>query len=179
MEVRIKKRDEFIDVTIKIIDDSIAALPKNVKFEPKDGDVVSVDSGSQIFICKDYIGDRSLYAYIGLDFEYNRFFKEGEWFADRFATEEEKKLFFDKLSEAGYEWKADTKELVKLKWEPNSGEKYWYPSANNAHFEPLYLIWRKSVRDHNRLESGWCFKSEKECQAFCDRLNEAINQVKP
>ena len=33
-------------------------------------------------------------------------------------TEEEKKKIFDKLAEEGYEWKADTKELVTLKWKP-------------------------------------------------------------
>ena len=34
-------------------------------------------------------------------------------------------------------------------------------------------------RDKEILEKGWVFKTKEECQVFCNRLNNAINSVKP
>ena len=31
----------------------------------------------------------------------------------------------------------------------------------------------------NREKRGWIFSTEEECQALCDKLNEAIKNVKP
>lgn len=180
MEVRIKQGDEMLDATIEMVDGVMVVSPKAEKFEPKDGDVVSVNSGSHIFICKNYIGDGILYAYIGLDFEFNRFFEEGKWSASRFATEEEKKLFFDKLKEKGYEWDAEKRELVKLKWKPEIGQVFWTPLLDPTRlFQPFDLTWRGQRERLAILKRDWVFKTKEECQVFCDKLNAVINQVKP
>lgn len=180
MEVRIKDNNGYVAADWTIEDGIMVVSPKVEKFEPKDGDVVSIDDGSQIFVCKNYLGHQSLYAYFGFYFESNCFYEEGHWSASRFATEEGKKKLFDKLSEEGYEWKADTKELVKLKWKPKEGEEFWLPLyyASPSEFKPITSLLNKE-RDKETLNKGWCFKIKEECQEFCNRLNDAINSVKP
>jgi hypothetical protein len=94
------------------------------KFVPKDGDVVYVDTGNKNIIIykeqKNKVG------------RYVNYFNEQYLYIDtcdfcgsiydiieiRPATEEEKKNLFDKLAEEGYEWDAEKKELVELKWQP-------------------------------------------------------------
>ena len=180
MEVKIKIGDEILDATIEMVDGVMVVSPKKVKFEPKNWDVVSVYDGSQIFICKHHIDDDHLVAYIGWNFEGNIIYEEGDWYATRFATEEEKKKLFDKLKEEGYEFDFEKKKLVKLKWRPKEGEEFWFPLyyASPSEFKPIKSLLNKG-RDKAILDKGWCFKTKEECQEFCNRLNDAINSVKP
>ena len=97
----------------------------------------------------------------------------------RFATEEEKKLLFDKLAEKGLAWDAEKKELVKLKWKPKMFETYYAPACCIISFEPCKYEWTGTIHGDSRYDKGWVFKTERECQEFCNRLNEAINSVKP
>ena len=180
MEVKINNNGGMLDATIEMVDGVMVVSPKEVKFEPKDGDVVSVCDGSKIFTCKYYIGGIDLCAYIGWDFINNHVFEEGDWYANRFATEEEKQKLFDKLAEEGYEWKPGTKGLVKLKWKPKEGEEFWLPLyyTSPSEFKPITSLLNKG-RDKVILVKGWVFKTKEECQEFYNRLNDAINQVKP
>ena len=149
-----------------------------VLFEPKDGDVVACEG--YIFLCKSHLGDNEILVYCGYSFYEDRVLEDGRvYYADHIATEEEKRKLFDKLKEKGLAWDAEKKELVKLKWEPNIEEEYWFPSTNISTFTPLYIEWTDSVFDRARFESGWIFRSEEECQAFCDKLNQAIERVEP
>jgi hypothetical protein len=95
------------------------------------------------------------------------------------ATEEEKKELFDKLAEEGYEWKADTKELVKLKWKPIYGALYYKPGIRGAEIKAISDSWVDNDLDKGYYDKGWAFKTYEECQVFCNRLNNAINSVKP
>jgi hypothetical protein len=98
----------------------------------------------------------------------------------RLATEEEKKKLFDKLAEEGYEFDFEKKELVKLKWKPKEGEEFWFPLyyASPSGLKPIKSMLNKE-RDKEILDKGWVFKTKEECQGFCNRLNNAINSVKP
>lgn len=148
------------------------------KFEPKDGDVVATRNGKYIHICKAYIEDYAINTYIGCTLE-GELLEGGRWYASRPATGEEMKKLFDKLKENGLAWDAEKRELVKLKWKPNLEDTYWYPSSNTPYFNPFYFTWTDSDFDRARFESGWCFRTEEECQAFCDKLNQVIEGVKP
>ena len=63
---------------------------------------------------------------------------------------------------------------------PKEGEEIWLPLyyASPSEFGPIKSLLNKG-RDKAILDKGWCFKTEEECQAFCDRLNEVVNSVKP
>jgi DNA-cytosine methyltransferase len=97
------------------------------------------------------------------------------------ATGEERQELFDKLKEEGYEWKPDTKELVKLKWKPKYKEPYFAPFFSNVDFlfSTCSHIYTEHFSDELTLKLKIVFKTETECQAFCDRLNEVVNSVKP
>lgn len=98
----------------------------------------------------------------------------------RYATEEEKNKLFDKIKEEGLEWDADKKELVKLRWKPKYNEEYWCPSwLYSDGVVPFFDQWSNSNTDNIYLNKGWVYKTEEECQAFCDKLNQTINQIKP
>ena len=181
MEVRIKEGNGYVDVEWTIEDGVMVVSPKEVKFDPKDWDVVVCDDGGiQIFICKKSLGD-SIYSYCMYDIEDNdlTFYENISYTIKRPATEQEKKQLFDKLAEEGWEWKADTKELVRWKWKPKEGKQFWYPfNCLRATFSPISSYFNIG-RDKDLLDRNWCFKTEQECQEFCKRLNEAINSVKP
>lgn len=155
-------------------------------FEPKDGDVVYVDTGNKnIIIYKEQQNKVGRYV---------NYFNEQYLYIDtcdfcgsiydiieiRPATEEEKKTLFDKLAEEGFEWKAETKELVKLKWKPKEGEYFYFPicSVLTCIFTTNGTMYN-SGRDKSLLDNGWCFKTAEECNLFCRQLNNAINSVKP
>ena len=184
MEVKIKKGTEMLDATIEMVDGVMVVSPKEEKFEPKDGDVVvcEVFGSIQLFICKEYEDECCCFCYCFYDLEEESivFDSSASYSVERFATEEEKQKLFDKLKEEGYEFDFEKKELVKLKFIPNEGERFWFPLhyAGSIRFKPLSTLFNKG-RDKECLHKGWCFKTEEECQEFCDRLNEAISSVKP
>ena len=63
----------------------------------KDGDIVAVNLGSQVFILKRREDNRIGYCYVGYDFEHNKLFPTGAYYFSRLATEEEKQKFFDAI----------------------------------------------------------------------------------
>lgn len=184
MEVKIKQGAGLVDATIEVVDGVMVVSPKEVKFEPKEGDVVTsvqngVYEGTAIFEEEDNL-EAWFHASIS---------KSGKLYTSGYmgyvddlrpATEEEKQKLFDKLKEEGYEWDAEKKELVKIKWEPNEGEEFWFPinKAGSICFKPLGTLFNKG-RDEEYLHKGWVFKTKGECQEFCDKLNEAIEGFKP
>ena len=79
MEVKIKIGDEIIDAKIVMMNGDMIVSPKVEKFKPKDGDIVSVNDGTQIFLCKNFVCGDVIYAYFGWDFTNNQIFNEGKW----------------------------------------------------------------------------------------------------
>ena len=178
MEVKIKQGNEMLDATIEMVDGVMVVSPKEVKFEPKDGDVVTDGDGS-LFIYKESLNGSNVYVIVKDNlvvfkpvYTYNVY---------RFATEEEKKKLFDKLAEEGWEWKPATKELVKLRWKPKINELYYLPRFDLYAIRFLidYTKWSDNDEDEDVYDNGWVFRTKKECQEFCNRLNDAINSVKP
>lgn len=98
----------------------------------------------------------------------------------RIANEDEKKELFDALEKSGYRWDAEKKSVVELKWKPFKGDYYYTPifSYEYGFFDTLYE-WDDLQSDANIDSKGWCFKTKEECEAFCQKLNKAIMEVKP
>ena len=185
MEVRIKDNNGYVDADWTIEDGIMVVSPKVVKFEPKDGDVVYAgDHYDYEFIYKDDLTAEAYY-YVSLSLKSDKIeLPDGGHISYvsqlRPATEEEKKLLFDKLKEEGYEWDAEKKEVVKLKWKPKVGDTYYRPDFNRFMFMCYEGRCRYDTMRYIKdcIEKGWCFKTKEECQEFCNRLNNAINQVK-
>lgn len=178
MKVKIKQGNEMINATIEMVDGVMVVSPKKEMFEPENGDIVTTERGEHIFLCKDYIGEGYIYAHFGYNTITGSCYYKGEFVARRYATEKEKQKLFDKIKEVGYEWDVDKKELVKLKWKPYEGGYFWLPYYNSMMFAPTKGMFNIG-RDKSFLDKDWVFRTEEECQAFCGRLNEVINSVKP
>lgn len=179
MEVKINNGNEMIDATIEMVDGVMVVPPKNV-YVPKDGDVVV--NGRFLFIYNDWMTAEAYY-YCGMSFTTSKIlFPDGGHFGYvnqlRPATEEEKKLLFEKIDQEGYEWDAEKKELVKKKWIPNANESFYRPTCTFGRFES-YLDEVRSVVSKAYIEKGWVFRTKEKCEAFCKKLNEVINSIKP
>lgn len=179
MKVKIKNGEEMIDATIEMVDGVMVVSPKVEKFEPKDGDVISSDRVICIFKKEYGSASPSFLSYVALVNEIIDFGLTVFYETRRPATEEEKKKLFDRLKEEDYEWDAEKKEVVKIKWKPVLGEVYFRIEFVDHEFRYADWIWKNSTYEIRAYERGWCFKTKEECQEFCNRLNDAINQVKP
>lgn len=181
MEVKINNGNEMIDATIEMVDGVMVVSPKNV-YVPKDGDVVV--NGRFIFIYNDCMTAEAYY-YCGMSLTTSKIlFPDGGHFGYvnhlRPASEKEKKLMFDKIDEEGFTWDADKKELVKKKWMPKFNEEYFIPSFTIADkFSPCTIIYSNDNIEDDYISRGWAFPNEEKCQQFCNRLNDAINSIKP
>ena len=188
MNVKIKINDELVDATIEIIDGVIVVSPKKAKFEPKDGDVcrslsciyifkttrvsgISSNEQAIVYHLCYHVNDDELF--IGEDVGVGYVSRN-----NRFATEEEKKLLFDKLDKEGYEWDEEKKELRKKRWLPKFNESYYCPHYHGEFFD-AEEDWLDCECDRELYSKGLVFRTKEECQAFCNKLNEAIKQVKP
>lgn len=191
MEVRIKEGNGYVNAEWTIEDGVMVVSPKEVKFEPKDGDVSFHDGMIYIFkgVKPSSIlpGKTAIIHHCYCDGEILQV-KEGVGCgyidcSQRPATEEEKKLLFDKLAEEGYEFDFDKKEIIKLKWKPSVGQHFYFVEYDNESFAFITKAYTYAFEDQierdKAIAKGWCFKTSKECQEFCNRLNDAINQVKP
>ena len=177
MEVKIKQGSEMLDATIEMVDGVMVVSPKEVKFEPKDGDVVKSNDAIWIFYSLRNCGTFNAHAVLLDD---SLFFTKPVYCEEiRPATEEEKKKLFDKLAEEGYEFDFEKKELVKLKWKPSMYDPYYIPFYETCEFIPMGTNWNGRNKDNIRYNKGLCFKIEEECQEFCNRLNSCISSIKP
>ena len=196
MEVKIKQGEEMLDATIEMVDGVMVVSPKEVKFEPKDGDVFCVDS---LYPCVGIVEE--VYSY-GKPDKDRLYFSVGYWIQSgdmqlgtfcacnrntepnyRHATEEEKKKLFAKLKEEGYEFDFEKKELIKLKWKPKVGDEYYHPSCSitndGIRFDLAFATNTAISLDMKILKHNLAFKTKEECQEFCNRLNQAIEGIKP
>lgn len=88
----------------------------------KDGDIVASRSGDYIFMLKEAHAykDDDVYnvyngtCYFGLSSSKFLLTKEGKWYFNRLATEEEKQKLFQVVKDNGYTWNAENKSLEKL-----------------------------------------------------------------
>lgn len=196
MEIKLKTAEGLVDPIIEIVDGVMIVSPKEQSnyADFKDGDAIVCGWSDSEWICilkgeVDTIGSTHYYIedYCGMYFKGQGSDKEF-WvepsYSDsstfiRPATEKEKQKLFDKLKEEGYEWDSEKKEVVKLRWEPKVSEDYYTPFCNDYTFEPYLYVWAEDEIDVKYHSIGWVFKTEEECQAFCDRLNSCILSIKP
>lgn len=108
-------------------------------------------------------------------------FIPGGSFYVRSATPEEKQLLLDELVKSGYRWDEESKIVVKNCWKPKLGEKYyipWFSGTSVMSFSSTTSSWDDVRTDEIYYEKGLVFQTQEECDAFCQKLNEAIQNVK-
>ena len=89
------------------------------------------------------------------------------------ATDEEKELFYEKTKK----FRAEEKE--EKKWEV--GDWVFVISSESGCskvFFPVPVTYADTKIMGNLVRRGWVFDKEEDCEAFCDKLNEAIKNVK-
>lgn len=196
MKIKIKNKNQLIDATIEVVNGVMVVSPKEEKVDItkfKDGDVITCghhDCGGfqwtailrgQIEYISDniFIGDYCSLDCKGEFLAHNSGSDSATWV--RYATEEEKNKLFYKLKEEGYEWDADKRELVRLRWKPKIGETYYRPDFLHCEF-----VCYRGTTDYNKMvyikdhiNKGWVFPTKEECEEFCSKLNKAIEGVKP
>ena len=185
MEVRIKDNNGYVDADWTIEGGIMVVSPK-VEFSPKDGDVLSSVfkgkyQGTFVFEEASECGEAIFHFAFDADGEFYKG-NGGHYFGyvydARPATKEEKKKLFDKLAEKGYEWDAEKKELLKLKWKPKNGETYFSPIFSNIDFlfSTCSNTYTGHFTDEMTIEKMRAFKTKDECQSFCDKLNQTIKE---
>lgn len=193
-EIKIKDQERYIDATIEVVDGVMVVSPKEEKVDItqfKDGDIItcgwynkhgmyywtSILRGEIERITDNlFIAD-----YCSMNYDGTYSMENGDSDSAtyvRYATEGEKKELFDKIAKEGYEWLADERKLVK-KWTPKKDEWYYHPYCEATYFKSWCVDWRGGEFDVAILNKGWVFRTEEECLKFCQKLNNAINQVKP
>ena len=93
----------------------------------------------------------------------------------RLATEEEIALFRGKVKEFD-----SVKEKEGKKW--NVGDLVYRVGSEtgcNKVFYTVPVTYADTKMMENLVRRGWVFDKESDCQAVCDKLNEAIKNVKP
>ena len=182
MEIKIKDKDQLTDATIEVVDGVMIVSPKEEKYEPNDGDVVAYlnDDKPTIYVYKDGKYNTSFYVAYSSIRKKCFFCTGGHLDMDRSgirpATEEEKKKLFDRLAEEGLDWDPEKKELVKLKWKPICGQTVFLPDFKKGIFRTLAVVWLSGESD-SMLQKGMVFNTQEECQVFCDKLNQAIEEL--
>lgn len=193
MKAKIELEDgTIVKVNLELKDGVYVLIPANNYSQFKDGDVVVCGWEGTEWICiLKYINNIEIDEYCRLILKSNKVCYKNSLSTTysiaidyaRFATEDEKKQLFDALAKVGKMWDAEKKAVVDLKWKPQMGEKYCYPTFYTIDgFIPSLDNWNNISLDNARYKKGWIFpysdKGKAQCQELCDKLNNVIKKVK-
>ena len=110
-----------VEANYPIIDIDYDLVPWTIH-DAKDGDVLATKKGNPFIYDKDRYNNGLAYYYAGLDVNKELTLKSPHHMLAHFgelcsifpATKEQRDLLFQKMKEAGYEWDAEKKELMKI-----------------------------------------------------------------
>ena len=91
----------------------------------------------------------------------------------RYATEEEKKLLFDKMKEQGLKWNAEEKRVEKIRWRAEDGRIYFCIDNQGIVIvdkECGYYV------DKNRHEYGNYFHTKEQAEEAAKRVKETLKK---
>ena len=191
MEIKIKDQERLIDATLEVVDGVMIVILKEEMVDIskfKDGDVITCGHESYHWTCilrgeiERITDNMFIEDYCGINSDGTYYLESADSDSAtyvRYATEEEKKALFDKIDQEGFTWDAEKKELVKKKWKPKNGDFFYFPLFSFG-FEKFKVESKVFIGGSlSPFDKGWHFKTEEECQAFCDKLNQAINSIEP
>lgn len=195
MKIVINNNGERIPAKLDVVDGVMIVSPKEEKVDIsqfKDGDIITCGWANRYksyswtcvlrgeieqIVDNMFIAD---YCSVNSDGDYsseNGDSDSATWV--RYATEEEKQKLFDALAKEGKVWDSEKKAVVELKWKPKVRDIYFTPIFTDDYtFFARNVLWEDLDCNYNDYDKGWCFKTKEECEAFCERLNQAIMEVK-
>lgn len=126
--------------------------------EFKDGNFIKTKNGDTIAIFKEISNNGEIIGHVEYFRSSNEFLTVedvighdiNQW---TLATDEDIKLFKEKLSEHNYKWDEESKKVVKLCWEPQFGETYYFINKN------LTIIETENIRNDKNISVHNCFKT--------------------
>lgn len=196
MKIVINNNGERIPATLEVVDGVMIVSPKEEKVDItqfKDGDIITCGCGNRYksysWTCilrgeiEQIVDNMFIAEYCNVDSDGDYSCENGDsdsatWV--RYATEEEKHKLFDVLAKECKAWDAERKAVVDLRWKPKFNDNYFAPTFTYSNrFHVCSCTWTNLPFDMNVNHLGWCFETREECEAFCKRLNEAIERIKP
>ena len=195
MKIVINNNGERIPATLEVVDGVMIVSPIEDKVDIsqfKDGDIITCgwdyDNECYSWTCvlrgeiEQIVDNMFIASYCDIDCNGECSCENGDsdsatWV--RYATEEEKQKLFDALAKEGKTWDAEKKAVVELKWKPKLRETCFAPYFEFPKFITKQGLWGINWYNIEYYNKGWCFKTKEECEAYCERLNQAIEGVKP
>ena len=150
------------------------------EWKPKDGDfVTSTDGVIVIYADTNKIGGIISYAGYWNRFDNLTTHTDTGWGRTksfRPATDKEKQLLVDKLTEAGYRWNPDKKELERLpRWQAKKGQEYFYINSMlvvSSDYENVIKVNRL------RYECGNYFKTSEAAEKAAEQIRDIFKNLK-
>lgn len=142
--------------------------------EFKDGDFIKTKNDSTIAIFKEISESGEIIVYVEYFRKSNDFLTAedvtghdiNQW---THATDEDIKLFKEKLAENNYKWDEERKELVNLFWVPKDGETYFFISR---HFNVIEAKVFDGEAHQKRLLLHNCFKTKEDATELANEMKQ-------
>lgn len=142
--------------------------------EFKDGEFIKTKDGDAIAIFKEISDRGEIIGYVEYFRSSNEFLTAedilglhlDQWTC---ATDEDIKLFKEKLAEQNYKWDENKKELVNLFWTPEIGETYFFINRKFNVIEARNI--NNEVHQH-RISLHNCFKTEEDATELLKEIKE-------
>ena len=151
-----------------VVKDGSVVFEREQKFE--DGDVLHSVYDDLMLIYKESRSSESFNSHFNMMHNYNTGWNIR---AFRHATEEEKRLLFDKMKEQGLRWNAEKKRVEKIRWRAKEGEDY-YCITERGHVvgdEEGGL-----PEDIERYEFGNYFRTREQAEEAARRVKETLRK---
>ena len=142
--------------------------------EFKDGEFIKTKNGDAIAIFKEISDRGEIIGYVEYFRSSNEFLTAedilglhlDQW---TYATDEDIKLFKEKLAEHNYKWDGESKKLVNLFWSPIVGETYYFINMKFNVIEAKNI--NNEVHQH-RISLHNCFKTEEDALELLKEIKE-------
>ena len=138
--------------------------------EFKDGDVLVSVYNECMVIFEKYNSAWSFKSHYNEGYEKDVSFNND---AFRPATEEEKRLLFDKMKEQGLRWNAEEKRVEKIRWRAKKGEAYCRIGLGGGVF---YEIDRRTEADNVFYDTLNHFCTEEQAREAARRVKETLQK---
>lgn len=149
-----------------IVKDGIVTIEKD--FE--DGDVLHSVHDDLMLIYKESCSSECFSSHFNMMHNYNNGWNTLSF---RHATEEEKKLLFDKMKEQGLWWNAEKKKVEKIRWRAGVGKSFYFM---NSSLDVLNIEECWSILCDELNSAGNYFRTKEQAEEAAERVKETLHK---